>query len=341
MSVENNSAKTPLAGQKRALITGIAGFAGSHLCEYLLSRGYEVYGTIRPHTSLDNLLGVIERTTLLEADVSNEASLRKAIAQAEPDYLFHLAAQSAVPASWKDPRETFRVNVIGTVNVLEAIRCSKVNPVVQIAGTGEEYGLVQAHEIPIRETNPLRPQNPHAVSKLSADLLSIQYHAAYGLKVVVTRSFNHEGPRRSAQFATSAFALQLAEIEYGLREPIMRVGNLESRRDFTDVRDMVQGYELAVTRGTHGEQYNLCSGQGRSIKSVLETLIALAQVTPKIQNDPSRMRPSDTPITIGDNTKFREKTGWKPIIPFVQTMQDTLNYWRDRVRTMPTRKAST
>jgi len=203
--------------------------------------------------------------------------------------------------------------------------------VIQIACSSEEYGLVYPEETPIKETNPLRPLSPYAVSKVTQDFLGYQYHQSYGIKVIRTRGFNHTGPRRGEVFVTSNFASQLARIEAGQREPKIRVGNLDAIRDFTDVRDMVRAYWLAVTKATPGEVYNIASGDGISIRELLERLIALCKVEVEIETDPARLRPSDVEILVGDNSKFCEATGWKPQIPFDQTLADTLEYWRAMV----------
>ncbi len=316
----------------RALITGITGFVGSHLAELLLAKNHEVWGTVRWRSRTDNITQIKNKIKLIEADVRDAYSIEKAIKQVEPDVIFHLAAQSFVYSSFHAPQETLTTNIIGTVNLLESVRSSKLNPVIQIAGSSEEYGLVKPNEVPIKETNPLRPLSPYGVSKVAEDMLAYQYHKSYGIKTIVTRAFNHEGPRRGEVFVTSNFAKQIAEIEKCLKEPIIHVGNLESSRDFTDVRDMVKAYTLAVEKCTPGEVYNICSGKDWKIKEMLDKLLSMSKVKIEVKQDPTRMRPSDVEILLGDCTKFKEKTGWKPTIPFEQTLEDTLNYWRDLVR---------
>jgi len=218
------------------------------------------------------------------------------------------------------------------VNLLEAVRKSRCDPVIQIAGSSEEYGLVYPDEMPIKETNPLRPMSPYGVSKVAQDLLSRQYYRSYGLKTVVTRAFNHTGPRRGDVFVTSNFSKQVAETEKGLREAVICVGNLNAQRDFSDVRDIVRAYWLAVNKCEYGEVYNICSGKARKIQSVLDLLLSMSKVRNiEVKQDPSRMRPSDVEILQGDYSKFKEATGWKPKIPFEQTMEDLLNYWRGRL----------
>jgi GDP-4-dehydro-6-deoxy-D-mannose reductase len=248
-----------------------------------------------------------------------------------PDRLFHLAAQSYVPTSWRAPAETLAGNVLGQVNLFEAIRDLGLETRVHIAGSSEEYGLVHPDETPIREENPLRPLSPYAVSKVTQDLLAYQYWKSYQLHVVRTRGFNHTGPRRGEVFVTSNFARQVAAIERGRLDPVVWVGNLESVRDFTDVRDMVRAYWLALEQGEPGEVYNVCSGRGYSARQVLDILLDYARVKVEVREDPARMRPSDVTLLLGDCTKFQNATGWKPTIAFEITLKDLLEYWRQRV----------
>lgn len=318
---------------KRALITGITGFAGSHLAEALLAEHpeVEVFGSQRWRSRTENIEHLGKRVTLLEADLRDYSSIHALLDQVRPDYIFHLAAQSFVPASWRAPAETLTTNITGQSNLFEAVRDLKLDPTIQIACSSEEYGLVRSDETPIVETNPLRPLSPYAVSKVGQDFLGYQYFQSYGLKVIRTRGFNHTGPRRGDVFVTSNFAKQVASIEAGLQEPVIRVGNLDAIRDFTDVRDMVRAYWLAVERGRPGEVYNIATGQGIVIREVLDRLIALAGIEVRIEVDPERLRPSDVEILIGDSSKFRADTGWEPRIPFEQTLRDVLAYWRERL----------
>jgi GDP-4-dehydro-6-deoxy-D-mannose reductase len=321
----------------RALITGITGFAGSHLAEYLLAEhpGVEVFGTYRWRSRMDNIEHLRSRVKLLEADLRDYTSTYNALDRSRPDFIFHLAAQSFVPSSWTAPNETLTTNVAGQTNLFEAVRALRIDPVVQIACSSEEYGLVLPDEVPIKETNPLRPLSPYAVSKVAQDYLGYQYFQSYGLKAIRTRGFNHTGPRRGQVFVTSNFCSQVAAIELGMQEPVIRVGNIEAIRDFTDVRDMVRAYWLAVNHGKPGEVYNIATGHGIRIREMLDRVIALADVEVKIEVDPERLRPSDVEILIGDSSKFRADTGWEPRIPFEQTLRDLLDYWR---RTLTLRK---
>jgi GDP-4-dehydro-6-deoxy-D-mannose reductase len=314
----------------RVLITGITGFAGSHLAEYLLAEHpeVEIFGLYRWRSRMENIEHVRSRVTLLECDLRDYTSVHAALAASRPEAIFHLAAQSFVPSSWTAPNETLTTNITGQTNLFEAIRALGLDPVVQLACSSEEYGLVLPDEVPIKETNPLRPLSPYAVSKVTQDYLGYQYFMSYGLKAIRTRGFNHTGPRRGHVFVTSNFCSQVAAIELGLQEPVIRVGNLDAVRDFTDVRDMVRAYWLAATKGKPGEVYNIATGEGIVIREMLDKIIRLAQVEVKVETDPARLRPSDVEILIGDSSKFRADTGWEPRIPFDQTLRDLLDHWR-------------
>lgn len=316
----------------KVLITGITGFAGSHLADYLLAEHpeVEVYGTYRWRSRMDNIEHLGQRLELVECELRDPSSVRWALERARPDAIFHLAAQSFVPSSWSAPGDTVLSNLSGQINLFEAVRALGLDPTIQIACSSEQYGLVLPDEVPIKETNPLRPLSPYAVSKVGQDFLGYQYFQSFGLKVIRTRGFNHTGPRRGDVFVTSNFARQIARIELALAPPVIRVGNLDAVRDFTDVRDMVRAYWLAVTRARPGEAYNIATGVGITIRELLERLIALAQVEVTIETDPTRLRPSDVEILIGDSSKFRADTGWEPRVPFEQTLSDTLDFWRER-----------
>lgn len=317
-----------------ALITGITGFAGSHLAEYLLEHQphVKVYGTRRWRSPLDNITAdVAKRIELVECDLRDYNSVLETLERVKPDFIFHLAAQSFVPTSWSAPTETLDTNIVGQTHIFEACRRLGLDPVIQIACSSEEYGLVHPEETPIKETNDLRPLSPYAVSKVGQDYLGYQYFMSYGLKVIRTRGFNHTGPRRGDVFVTSNFAKQLARIKAGLDEPVIRVGNLTAIRDFTDVRDMVRAYWLAVNHAEPGEVYNIATGSGITIQELLDRLIELSDVEVKVEQDPARMRPSDVEILIGDSSKFREATGWKPEIPLEKTLKDIVDYWGERI----------
>lgn len=313
----------------RVLITGITGFVGSHLAEYVLERGVVVYGSIRWRSKTDNIVHIKDRLNLIDCDLRDPASVCNLVAESKPDFIFHLAAQSFVPTSWRAPSETLGTNILCQVNLLEAVRSSTCNPMIQIAGSSEEYGFVEAHELPVRESNPLRPLSPYAVSKVAQDLLGYQYFKSYGMKIIRTRAFNHTGPRRGEVFATSNFAKQIAAIEAGKREPVIRVGNLDAKRDFSDVRDIVRGYWLALEKGEVGEVYNLASGKMWSIREVLELLLSMSTEKIRVEVDPDRLRPSDVPGLCGDSRKFQNEVGWQAEFPLEKTLKDLLDYWRD------------
>jgi GDP-4-dehydro-6-deoxy-D-mannose reductase len=316
---------------RRVLVTGVTGFVGSHLVDYLLSRGdCEIVGIMRWRSPTENIVHFIDRVTLIECDLRDASSTRDALEAARPEWIFHLAAQSFVPTSWSAPTESLTTNILGQLNLFEAARHLGIKPGIQIACSSEEYGMVHADELPIRETNPLRPLSPYAVSKVGQDLLAYQYWMSWKLPVVRTRGFNHEGPRRGPVFVASDFAKQIADIEKGRRPPVVRVGNLEAKRDFTDVRDMVKAYWLALEKGEPGEAYNICSGRAWSIQQVLDHLLSLTSAKIEVRHDPSRLRPSDVPILLGDNSKFVKATGWQPTIPFERTLGDMLEFWRSR-----------
>jgi GDP-4-dehydro-6-deoxy-D-mannose reductase len=320
----------------RVLITGITGFVGSHLAEFALGQGVEVFGSSRWRSKTENIEHIRDRITLVESDLRDLSSVNHLLEMSAPDAVFHLAAQSFVQASWHSPGETLNTNIISQVNLLEALRLRKTPVKFLVIGSSEEYGLTYEHELPIKETNPLRPLSPYAVSKVAQDMMGYQYFKSYGLPIVRSRGFNHEGPRRGDVFVTSNFARQIAEIESGRREPVLYVGNLAARRDYTDVRDIVRGYWLLLDKGEPGEVYNLASGHAWGIQEVLDFLLAEARVgSIVVKEDPSRLRPSDVPVLIGDASKARNAVGWSPEIPFEQTLRDLLAYWRDRVATRP------
>lgn len=313
----------------RALVTGITGFAGSHLAEYLISRGdVEVCGTFRVRSNMDLLKHLTDQIHLVECELRDPHSVHLMLKEIQPDLIFHLAAQSFVPTSWNSPSETLVNNLVCQIHILEAVRKLDLNCKIHIACSSEEYGLVYPHETPVKENNPLRPLNPYAVSKIAQDYLGFQYFQSYGIPIIRTRTFNHTGPGRGEYFVTSNFAKQIAQIERGLQPPKVLVGNLQAKRDFSDVRDIVKAYWLALEHGDPGEVYNLSSGTAYTIEQVLQTLLSFTDVKVAIEVDADRLRPSDVEILVGDSSAFRAKTGWAPQIPFATTMHDLLNYWR-------------
>lgn len=316
---------------RRVLVTGVTGFAGSHLVDYMLTRSdCEIFGIQRWRSRTENIEHFASKITLVECDLRDASSTRDTLEKVRPDWIFHLAAQSFVPTSWSAPTESLTTNIIGQVNLFEAVRRLGLKCRIQLACSSEEYGMVFPNEVPIKETNPLRPLSPYAVSKVAQDMLGYQYWMSWKVDSVRTRGFNHEGPRRGPVFVASDFAKQIADIEKGRKAPVLSVGNLEAKRDFTDVRDMVKAYWLALEKCESGEVYNICSGQAWSIQKVLDHLLSLTRTKIEVKPDPARLRPSDVPILLGDNSKFVRVTGWQPTIPFDQTLSDMLEYWRAR-----------
>jgi GDP-4-dehydro-6-deoxy-D-mannose reductase len=314
------------------LITGITGFAGSHLAEYLLGRADgEVHGTMRWRARTEHIDAIRDQVTLHQCDIRDATAMHELVRGLRPDRIYHLAAQSFVPMSWVAPAETLTTNIIGQTNLFEAVRAVNCECRIQLAGSSEEYGMVLPEEAPIKETNPLRPLSPYGVSKVAQDLMGYQYYQSYGMYIVRTRAFNHTGPRRGEVFVTSNFARQIAEIEKRRRPPIIYVGNLEAVRDFTDVRDTVVGYYLALEKGQPGEVYNIATGKGWKVREMLDVLLGMARVNVKVEQDPRRMRPSDVELLLGDPARLKQQTGWEPKYKFEQTMKDLLDYWRARV----------
>lgn len=316
----------------RVLITGISGFAGSYLAEYLLGletrSGLELWGVSQkggenPPSDA--------RISFAQGDLTDPRFTIELLARLEPARIYHLAAQAFVPISWQDPWATLENNIRAQTNLLHAAAQQKSNAHILIVGSNEEYGRVTSADLPIREDTPLRPDSPYGVSKITQDFLGLQYFLSHGLHIVRMRPFNHIGPRQNERFVTSNFAKQIAEIEAGLREPKLRVGNLDAQRDFTDVRDIVRGYVLALERGQAGEVYNIGSGKPRAVRELVETFQQLARAPFEVAYDAERMRPSDTPVSYCDATKLKNATGWEPQIPFAQTLRDILDYWRGRV----------
>lgn len=317
----------------KVLITGITGFVGSHLVEYCLKKdNVQVYGIKRWRSPLDNLSGIVDKVKLIDCDLRDENSVVLAIQETKPERIFHLAAQSYVQTSYTAPRDTLETNIIGTLNLLEAVRHAGIDPLIHICSSSEVYGQVYENEIPITENNPLRPQSPYAVSKVGEDLLSYQYFKSYNLRTIRTRAFTHTGPRRGAVFAESSFAKQIAEIEAGEKEPVIYVGNLDSVRTFMDVRDIVNAYWLALEKGIPGEVYNIGGEVTKKVGDMLNTLLDLSPVGKKIkvEVDARLLRPSDVTLQIPSTEKFRGQTGWKPTTPFEKTMIDLLDYWRSK-----------
>ena len=319
---------------KKVLITGISGFAGSYLAELLLSKKeYNVSGTYLLEDSVKKNIGKIkDNVRLIKVDLTNAKQVNFIIKSIKPDLVFHLAALSYTASSFKTPLSTLENNIAAQMNVLSAIKDNNLlNTKVLVVSSAEVYGLVKKEDLPIGEDTKLMPTSPYAVSKIAQDFLGLQYFLSYNLKIVRVRPFNHIGPRQSPNFAVSAFAYNIAEIEKKRMEPVIPVGNLTPRRDFTDVRDMVGAYVLAIEKGKFGEVYNIGSQKSYRISEILNNLLKLSEVKIKVQVDRSKFRPVDIPELLCDATKFRKLTMWRPMIPIEKTLKDTLDYWRSIV----------
>lgn len=315
----------------RALITGIYGFVGYHLTHHLRDSGYEVAGftlesDIDPKAFSDYVKTYI-------GDLRNQESLTKSINDFSPDLIFHLAALSSVKLSFENPAETFAINIMGTLNLLEAASRAKPSPRVLLVSSSEIYGQLKPEDIPVKETALLAPVNPYGVSKAAADMLGYQYYKAYGLPVFRVRAFSHSGPRQSTQAVLSDWALQAAKIELGLAIPEIKVGNLDVTRDYTDVRDTVRAYTDIVNKGIPGEAYNVCSGQGYNLRELLTWIASFTSKKTRIIHDPSRNRPVDIPVLIGSPEKVKSGVGWKPNIEFRRTLNDIYGYWLNHLAT--------
>lgn len=306
----------------KALITGVNGFVGCYLSKYLLEKGYTVYGTVIE----DNVR--MENVQIHKMDLLNKQEVEETIKKINPDYIYHLAGQSAVGLSWKNPTLTIDVNVNGTINLLDSVRENNINTKVLIIGSSDQYGVIKPEDCPISEEHELNPSSPYAISKTTQEQIAKLYVKAYNMRIIMVRAFNHIGPMQSKNFVVSDFASKVAEIEKGA-EPIIKVGNLEAYRDFTDVRDIVRGYTMLIEKGKIGEIYNIGSGNSYKIQEILDKLISLSNKNIKIEIDPDKLRPSDVPIIQCDNSKIKSHVNWEPEYDIKNTLKDTLDYWRN------------
>jgi GDP-4-dehydro-6-deoxy-D-mannose reductase len=317
----------------RILITGPTGPVGSALADELLTLpDVELHLFKRWRSDPRPIQHLAGRATIHEGDIEDAFVVAAAVRAARPDLVYHLAAQSYPSASWDAPVATLRANVEGTVNLLEAVRAHAPAARVHIAGSSAQYGVVAPEDVPIRETQPQRPASPYGVSKVAQELLGLQYHDSYGLHVIVTRSFNHVGPRQGDRCSIQTFCRQMALIEAGLQPPQLMVGNLEPRRDFTHVNDVARALWLLLHRGRPGTAYNLCSGEAVRIGDVVELVRARGRTPVEVRVDPARLRPVDEPILRGDNRRLRADTGWQPQIGIEQIVDELLEYWRGQIR---------
>ena len=308
----------------RCLITGCEGFIGSHLADLLVEMGHEIYGMVYADTK--NIDHLKDKITILKCDINDADMVNEVIEKSQPEYVFHLAAQSFVMTSWEDPHLTLKTNILGTLNLLESLRKKELNPLIEIVGSSSVYGPRSADELPLKEETDFRPTSFYAVSKVGEEMLGYLYAKVYGMKVIRVRPFNMTGPRKTGD-ACLDFTKGLVEIEKGLRK-VLEVGNLDTVRDFTDGRDAVKALWIIAEKGTLGEAYSLCSGKGYKMRDILNMAISLSGLkNVKVKQVPWKMRPYDDPIYIGDNTKLRN-LGWEPRIPMEKTLSDMLDYWR-------------
>ena len=314
----------------RVLITGMSGFAGSYLADLLLRETHWMLTGVSRTSTGDR---TSSRVQWWQLDLADADGVKRLIKYERPDVIVHLAAQSSVPASWQDPWATYQDNVHSQLNLFQAVLDTKLTPRILIVSSNEVYGRPNSpDELPYREDHPLRPNNPYAVSKAAQDLMALQYHISHGLDVIVARPFNHVGPSQNARFVMADFAHQIAQIEQGQREPVMRLGNMAAQRDFTDVRDVARAYLALIQGGDGGQVYNVCSGTPRSIQSVLDLMLSMSKTHIAQETDPAKFRPVDTPISFGDRSKLTTATGWQPHIAFEQTVANLLDHWRDKVK---------
>lgn len=313
---------------KKALVIGAAGFVGSYLIKHLNNDcGYEVVATKLPSETLEELPCKVRDLNILDKE-----SIVSMLFEVRPDYIFHLAAQSSVSVAWNNPQLTIDVNIKGAVNVMDAVRELYYKPRIVVIGSGEEYGHIREGETPIKEDNRLAPGNIYAATKACQNMIGSIYARAYDMEVILVRAFNHIGPKQSSIFVVSDFCKQVAEIEAGLKEPVLYVGNLSAKRDFTDVRDVVRAYALLAKNGHKGATYNVGRGHAYAIREILDKIISMSTAEIKVEIDQAKIRPVDVPIIEADITKLTEATGWVPEIAIEDTVREVLDYWREKCK---------
>ncbi len=316
----------------RILITGVTGFAGTHLANLLAedSHDLDLYGTYR-HSGRDSLLEISREVELIECDVNYFQSVERVLESVLPDIIFHFAAYVSVAKSFEHPALIFQTNAIGTINLLEAVRKVCKGAKILIPGSAEVYGKVKLADMPIKETQALKPQNPYGLSKAMQEMLGLYYFNAFGLNIYLTRTFHYTGPGQPPGFVCSDFARQIADIERGKQDSILRVGNLGAKRDFLDIRDVVKAYWEIVEKGSPGADYNVCQGKSMSIKEILDTLLQMSPCDIPVKIDKEKLRPVDVPDFVGDNSKLKRDTSWVPQIDMAETLRDVLNFWRSKL----------
>ncbi len=311
---------------KKALVIGAAGFVGKYLIRHLADDlGMEVCATKLPHEYLE-----VEGAKVYDLDILSKDSITELLFSVRPDEIYHLAAQSSVSLAWKNPQLTIDVNIKGAVNMMDALRELFYKPRVVVVGSGEEYGHINAGDVPVKEGTLLRPGNMYAATKACQNMIGSIYAEAYDLELVMVRAFNHIGPGQLPTFVAADFCKQVAEIEKGLREPVMYVGNLSAKRDFTDVRDVVRAYALLAKYGKAGETYNVGSGHAIEIREMLDIIISRSTADIRVETDPAKLRPVDVPIIEADISRINGLCGWKPEIPIEKTIDEILDEWRKK-----------
>ncbi len=311
----------------KVLITGITGFVGSYMARYCLEKGALVYGFCRKGSSTERIKDILPQIRIVETDLLDEYGVFSALGKIKPHLIFHLAAQSYVSQAWDMPMYTLKVNVMGQLNLLEAIRRWGLNCKVLVSCSSSEYGMVNPQDVPVKEDTPLRPIDPYGVSKVAQDVMAYQYYKGYGIPIIRMRAFNHTGWGRDERFVESSFAKQSVEIKMGLREAVVKVGNLSTKRDFLHVKDVVRGYWMAMEKGKEGEVYNICSGKAYSMKYILEKILNIVGVEAKVEVDAAKVRSVDIPVIFGDYSKLKQDTNWSPSFSIDEILEDVVSYW--------------